>query len=60
MFNIKEYDDLLLSEIGRRATMLQKCNEDKKLQLCLIEQCKEDVLFYFRNFAWTKKNEIFI
>ena len=37
-----------------------ECEKDKVLQQCLIQQCKEDTLFYFRNFAWINKNNVFI
>ena len=60
MFNTKENDDLLLAEIERKSIMLQKVEDDTTLQQCLIAQCKEDILFFFKTFAWTNKNSVFI
>lgn len=43
-------------EMLRRADMLQRAKISTELQEHLFEKCKRDILFWFRNFAYTDKN----
>lgn len=44
------------AEMLRRNNMLQKAKDSKELQEHLYELCRRDILYWFRNFAYTDKN----
>ena len=44
------------AEMLKRTNMLQKAKDSKELQEHLYELCRRDILYWFRNFAYTDKN----
>ena len=43
-------------EMGKRCKLIEEANRSPDLQADLMEMCKRDILFRFRNFAYTDKN----
>ncbi len=43
-------------EMGKRCKLIEEANKSPDLQADLMEMCKRDILFRFRNFAYTDKN----
>ena len=43
-------------EMSKRCKLIEEANKSVELQNDLFEMCKRDILFRFRNFAYTDKN----
>jgi hypothetical protein len=46
----------MLQEIERRLELIRAARINTILQSVEIELCKRDILYWFKNYAWTDKN----
>jgi len=44
-------------EILKRVTLLAKAKTSPELQAVEIESCRRDILYWFKNYAYTDKNK---
>jgi len=54
-----EYEEKLKEKMKSRAKMLKEAESDPVLQAAIIKACKADPKFFFDNFLFTVKNDIF-
>ncbi len=50
----KEYEARLANNLVERAKLLNKASKDVSFQSILIAKCKQDILFWFKYFAYTQ------
>jgi len=48
---------MILEEIARRSILMQTCIKNSTLIEIELSACKQDILYWFKNYAWTDKND---
>ncbi len=46
----------MLEEITKRIDLIRKANNRPMVQAIEMENCRIDILYWFKNYAWTDKN----
>ncbi len=59
MFINEEYEKQLIENLRERAEILMKSEKDTILQSYLKKKCEDDIVFFFRYFLYTMKNDVF-